>query len=255
MMKLWKKLRKKLRLFYEERKIHKKAQQDFPLPTRTLPYNRLLKIQNRRFFISFLILLGTSLFYSYHSAKQKIVANELVEVWVVKETLLPPVEIEAKNLEAKYFPKKNLPIEFYESKENLVGKILIAKVVENQILLPHYFSESVDENSISTRFGSRFALTMDEDWFEAKLPELAKNDLIDILITNPKRNISETVLIARNLPIIEIQIDSKNNKKTLVVNTSEEAARAILFVRGAHLPMHILVHSSLPLTENNDADF
>jgi len=195
-----------------------------------------------------------SLFYSYYSAQQKIIANELVHVWVAKKTISPPVKITGEQLAAKFFPRKNLPVEFLTTKEVVIGKTLIGRVLENQVLLPHHFAELVDENSISTKFQNLFALTMDESWFEAKLPELVKNDIIDILITNPKRGIKETVLIAQSLPIIETQLDPKSNKKTLVVNTSADAARAILFVRGARLPMHILVHSSVSLPENNDND-
>ncbi len=252
-MKAWQRLRQKWKFLREKRKELKRAKKNYPLPSLTQPYNQFLKQQNRRFFLSFLLLLSISLLYSYSSAKQKIADNELVNVWVAKETILPPTKIQEDHLREKYFSRKNLPVEFFRAEKNLVGKTLIGRVVENQILLPHDFAESVDENSISTKFESLFALTMDESWFEAKLPELAKNDLIDVLITNPKRNIKETISIARNLQIIEIQTDPKNNKKTLVVNTSEDAARAILFVRGARLPMHILVHSSISLaTDNNE---
>jgi hypothetical protein len=248
-MKLFKKLRKKWQIFWNEKKALKKAKNDFPLPSRTQPYDQCLKKQNRRFLFSFLLLLGTSLFYSYYATQQKIIENELINIWVAKKSLTPPIKIEKKHLEAKYFPRKNLPLDFLEAEKNILGKTLIERVVENQIFMSHHFAESIAENSISTKFQNLFALTMDEDWFEAKLPELVKNDVIDILITNPKRNIKETVLIAKDLSIIEVQQDPKSNKKTLVVNTTEDSARAILFVRGAHLPMQILVHSSIPSAE------
>jgi len=86
---------------------------------------------------------------------------------------------------------------------------------------------------------------MDENWFEAKFPALSPHDTVDVLTTNPKEGLWQTIPVAANIPIIEMQYDAKGDKKTLVVNLTQDEARAILFARGARLPMHIIVHSSL----------
>ena len=164
---------------------------------------------------------------------------------MANQDLTSPIEVELAHLKTNYFPQKNLPQSVFLNREDIVGKALIQDVVKNEILLPHHFTQEVDVNSISTKFQKSFALTMDENWFEAKFPTLAPHDTVDILTTNPKAGFSQTILIVQNVPIIEVQFETKGEKKTLVVNLSQDEARAILFARGARLPMHIIVHSSL----------
>lgn len=173
-----------------------------------------------------------------------------MHIWVANQAITAPMKIEQSHLRTNYFPRKNLPELFFLSSENIVEKVLITDVVENEILLPHHFTQSVDTSSISTKFQKLFALTMDENWFEAKFPALSPHDTVDVLTTNPKAGLWQTIPVAQNIPIIEMQFDEKGDKKTLVVNLSQDEARAILFARGARLPMHIIVHSSLNPDEN-----
>ena len=225
--------------------LKKKRSRHLPLPVHTLPYNQCVKRQRQRFLFSFLLLLLISMFYTIYNAKQRIDNEELVHVWVAKSNLQSPIKIEQTHLQTNYFPKKTLPESFFLSSEDIVGKVLITDVMENEIFLSRHFTERIDTSSISTKFQKSFALTMDESWFEAKFPVLAPHDTIDILTTNPKAGFAQTILIAQNIPIIEIQYEEKSDKKTLVINLTQDEARAVLFARGARLPMHIIVHSSL----------
>jgi len=231
---------------------HRKRKQCLPLPVCTLPYNQRAKRRRKRFLFPLLVLLLLSTFYTIYSTKWRIAREELLHVWVVNQDLIAPTEIELSHLKTHYFPRKNLPTSVFLKSEDIVGKVLIRDVVANEILLPHYFTQEVDVNSISTKFQKSFALTMDENWFEAKFPTLASHDTIDILTTNPKASFSQTIPVAQNISVIEIQYGEKNDKKTLVVNLTQDEARAVLFARGARLPMHIIVHSSL--SPENESD-
>lgn len=231
-------------------KKQRKREQCLPVPSLTLPYNQCVRKQRRRFLISFLILLAMSVFYTVYNANRRIAREELIHVWVAKTAIQAPATIEEAHLLSRYFSQKNLPDGYFETKENMVDKVIIQDVVKNEILLTHHFSERIDTSSVSTKFQKSFALTMDENWFEAKFPTLAPHDTVDILTTNPKAGLKQTIPVAQNLPIIEMQYESKNDKKTLVVNLTQDEARAILFARGARLPMHIIVHSSLSQDTN-----
>ncbi len=224
-----------------------KRERCLPVPKITLPYNQYVRKQRRRFFLSFVLLLCITSFYTIYSAKKRIANEELVHVWVANQDLQAPAKIERVHLKTNYFPRKNLPKSVFTDVDNVLGKVLIQNVVKNEILLSHHFTQGVDINSISTKFQNLFALTMDENWFEAKFPILAPGDRIDVLTTNPKASFAQTIPIVENIPVIEIQYEEKNDKKTLVVNLTQDEARAVLFARGARLPMQLIVHSSLPL--------
>ncbi len=223
----------------------RKRERCLPVPTYAPPYNQCVRLQRRRFFLSFLLVLLISSFYTLYNAKQRIANEELVHVWVANQDVISPTEIKLEHLQTNFFPRKNLPEFYFEISEEVVGKVLIQDVVKNEILLPHNFTETVDTSSVSTKFQKSFALTMDENWFEAKFPALSPHDTVDVLTTNPKAGLWQTISVAANISIIEMQYDEKGDKKTLVVNLTQDEARAILFARGARLPMHIIVHSSL----------
>jgi len=236
-----------MKIFHRFRRFRRQRKRErcLPVPTYTPPYNQCVKRQRRRFFLSFLLVLLISSFYTLYNAKQRIANEELVHVWVTNQDVPSPTAIEQAHLQTHYFARKNLPELYFEASEDVIGKVLIQDVVKNEILLPHYFTETIDTSSISTKFQKSFALTMDENWFEAKFPALSPNDTVDVLTTNPKKGLRQTIPVASNISIIEMQYDEKGNKKTLVVNLTQDEARAILFARGARLPMQIIVHSSL----------
>ncbi len=229
----------------KRRKRQRRRERCLPIPTQTPPYNQCIKRQRKRFFLSFLLVLFISSFYTLYSAKQRIANEELVHVWVANQDVPSPTAIEQAHLQTNYFPRKNLPELYFHRSEDVVGKVLIQDVVKNEILLPHHFTETVDTSSVSTKFQKSFALTMDENWFEAKFPALSPHDTVDVLTTNPKEGFQQTIPVAANISIIEMQYNKKGDKKTLVVNLTQDEARTILFARGARLPMHIIVHSSL----------
>ncbi len=99
-------------------------------------------------------------------------------------------------------------------------------------------------DSISSKFTELFAFSIDESWMASRLPEIKKNDKIDVVISNPKKEITETITVAQQVKVIDIQV-GKDKKKTLIVNITKDEASAILFSHGLRLPMQVLVYPTL----------
>ncbi len=215
------------------------------LPEISSPFNQEIKDQQKKFFLSFLIFLIISSIYSYFYVEHKMEAESLAEVYVAKKDFKFPHIIETGDFYLEKFQKQKLPQGFYtpESKEKLIGQALIKNIFAQEIILPHHTQPDLNPESVSAKFEGEFALSMDENWFEAKFPDIKPQDLIDILVSNPEENLDETITIASSMKVIEIQ--KEKSKKTLIINATEVESRAILFSRGLKLPMQIIVRSGI----------
>lgn len=226
---------KKLFNYFRKRKKKK-----LPLPSISLPYNREIKKQQEKFLLSFLLFLILSGVYTYLYTQEKIRQNQLRTVLVFNENIVSPKIIEATDIKKIKIPQKYIPAGAFDDFEKIEGLTLIRDGMEKEILLAHNFKENINPSSISAQFSESFALTINEDWFESSFPNLHKNDHIDILVSNPKQGISNTVSIAQNLKVLEIQKEKKG-QGLLILNVSETEAQVILFSRGLRLPMQLLV--------------
>lgn len=233
--------------FFLNKKIHifKPKNQELPLPLITLPYDKIIKKQQKKFLLTFLIFLAFSTFYTYFFIQEKIKNEQLITILAFSENLKFPKEIKKTDTKKIQIQQKNLPENIIKNFKEIEGKTLIQNVVKNEILLPHHFQKAINPDSISSKFTESFAFSLEENWLESDLPQIYKNDRIDILVSNNKKGISETLSIVTNLEVIEVQ---KNNrgKQILVINCTEKEAQSILFSRGLRLPMQVLIHSSLP---------
>ncbi len=221
-----------------------RKQKEYPLPYVTLPYNQEIKKVQNKWFFTFLIIFGFAIFSTYQYSKFQVEENSLVDVVVAKKELISPMILSKNDLIIQKFSKKNIPEIYFQKKEDLVGKPLIQNIVSNQIILPNDINIKSNPNSISSKFTELFAFSIDESWLISRLPEIKKNDKIDIVISNPKKEITETITVAQQVNVIDIQIE-KNKKKTLIVNITKAEASAILFSQGLRLPMQVLVYPSL----------
>ena len=214
------------------------------LPKVTLPFDRELKATQRSYLISFLIILAFTGFYSYSYTTSQATQNQLVNVLVASQDIESPAKLEKHQVKIEKFPRKKLPTQIFDNFDEVIGKTLITSVSKNEVLQSKHFQIAVNPESISAQFSNSFAFTIDESWFVSKLPSLAKNDLIDLLVTNPQQEIGETITVASGLRVLEIQKDSLG-RKTIVVNVTQAESQAILFARGLKLPMQLLVQPSI----------
>lgn len=219
-----------------------------PLPFVHLPHHYAIKKTQERWFFSFLILLAFSIWYTYQYSQFKVEQNALVSAIVMKQDLSAPIKITAEHLVSIKFSKKLLPENFFEKTEDLVGKTLVHNVVKNQIVLPHDIHFESDPDSISAQFEDLFAFSIDESWLSSRLPEIRKNDKIDVVVSNPKNIKDQSATVAKQVKVLDVQ-EGKDKKKTLIVNITKEEAQAILFSQGLRLPMQILVYSSIAPNE------
>ncbi|MDH3324218.1 MAG: GerMN domain-containing protein [Candidatus Peregrinibacteria bacterium] len=225
-----------------------KRQEKVPCPKVTLPFDAEIKKIQEDYLFAFLIFLIIAAFSTYFYSKEVVHKNELVEVLVFSQNFSDPKEIEKSDVHAEKFSRKKITETTIFDFEEIMGKTLIRPVVKNEILQLHHFQDAVDPESVSSEFNEFFAFAMDESWFVAKVPNIKKNDLIDILVSNPTYNLDQTTTVASAIKVLSVT-DQKG--KTIVVNLTETDAQKILFARGLKLPMNILVRPSVAEVEFN----
>jgi len=215
------------------------------LPTLSSPYNQAVRRQQSALALTLLITILIAGIYTYFYAKKQTEARSLQSVIVVAQDITAPKILENSDLKIAKIPQSLLPENALRigEKEHLIGQTAIEDLEAKQILLPSDLRPNLDPDSISAQFNSDFALSMDEDWFAAKFPSLEVNDQVDLIVTNPRDQLESTTVIARNLTVI--QIDQIKNKRQLVLNTTEDQAKAILFAHGLKIPMQLLIHSAI----------
>jgi Flp pilus assembly protein CpaB len=215
------------------------------LPVVSLPYNVALKKQQERWLITFILLIAITAYYAYVYLQQQRVNQELLTVLVFSEDLDRPVVLTPEHLTTQTFSRFKLPSGTFatETKASLVGQTLVRDVLANEIVLPHHVQSKLDPESVSAQFENAFGFTMDESWFQAKLPNLKAGDVIDILVSNPEGDLDATITVAQGLEVVTVQ--RSNQKKTLIVNVTDAQAKQVLFARGLRLPMQVLLHSAL----------
>ena len=213
------------------------------VPIVALPYTQEIRKQRRKLEWTFVILILIASFYTYGYWKNYQTQQQLISVVIANGNLIGPKALETSDLRIKKIPKRYLPDVFFTEITDVANKVLIPDLVKGEILLPKHFQGKLDPESISARFEEQFAFTLDEEWLMARLPELRTNDRIDILVSNPKSNIDQTIPIAQNIRVIEIQ--QTKTKRTLVLQMTSEQAQPIVFSRGLRLPMQVLVRSSI----------
>jgi len=218
------------------------------LPVVSLPYNIALKKQQERWLITFILLIAATAYYAYVYLEQQRANKERVTVLVFSETLERPEALIAEHLTTQTFSRSQLPQGAYEAaeKDTLVGQTLVRDVLANEIVLPHHVQSKLNPDSVSAQFENAFAFTMDESWFQAKLPNLKAGDMIDILVSNPEGDLDATITVAQGLEVVTVQ--RSNQKKTLIVKVTDAQAKQVLFARGLKLPMQVLLYSALNST-------
>ncbi len=220
------------------------------VPKVVLPYTQEIITQRRKFQLTFLLIALITSFYTYSHWKQHQNKEALLDVVVAVKSIDGPKVIEASDVEVKKIPRRYLPETFFTSVEEVEGNVIVPDAIVGEVLLQKHFQGKLDPKSISAKFESDYAFTLDEEWLIARMPELRPNDRIDILASNPKGSIDQTLVIAQNIKVIEIQ--KGKSKRTLVLQMTQEQAQPVIFARGLRLPMQVLVHSSI--REESDAE-
>ena len=208
-----------------------------------LPYTQEIRAQRKKFQLTFVLVALIATFYTYSFYKQHQSKEVLLDVVVAIKEIDGPKAIESSDIEVRKIPRRYLPSVFFTSLAEVEGNVLVPDAIPGEILLPSHFQGKLDPKSISAKFEDDYAFTLDEEWLVARLPQLRPNDRIDILVSNPKGGLDQTVVVAQKIRVITIQ-ESKA-KRTLVLQMTQDQAQPVIFARGLRLPMQVLVHSSI----------
>ena len=76
------------------------------------------------------------------------------------------------------------------------------------------------------------ALTIDASWLESKFPQVTKGDRVSILVSNPQRDIDDTIFLVRAAEVIDYVQGGKNTSSNYVtLKVTEEESRDILYAK------------------------
>lgn len=217
----------------------KKYQQN-PLPKIVHPYHQNISLRRRNAWSFFFMVTVVGGIYSFLFFKESARQNDLVSVYVAKRDLEAPVLLTEEELSLEFFPRKKLPEGFFTSwKED---QVLVHDVGIREILTLRDVQSSVDPKSVSTRFKDFFALSLDEDWFEATFPHIYPGDHIDIVSGNPGGATVGTSILVEYGEVLDIQ--TARGKKSITLHLTKAQAQSLLFARSLRLPLQILVYPS-----------
>ena len=208
----------------------------------TLPYTQEIRGQRKRFQLTLLILILVASFYTLHYFQQYQKTHKPIEVVVAVTNIKGPRTLALTDIALREIPRGYLPSSYFTTLKELEAKVLVSDIASGAILTPYHFKDSVDPDSISALFSEDFAFTIDEEWLMSRLPSLRPNDLVDIIVSNPKSKYGETMIVASQIRVIEVK--KFKSKKTLVLQMTKEQAQPITFSRGLRLPMQVLIHAA-----------
>lgn len=228
-----------MRSYFKKWLSRYRLQKKYPCPPPPLPYNQKIKEIQNTFLISLLIfLLFGGLYFSKYLEQKKIEAS-LVNVVVLKKDLTFPATLSLEDITLRLRKKGTLPQNYFSDPAEVVGQTLVQNVFKNEVLLASDIQNLTDSSATSHKFSQNFAFTLEEKWLEGPFPKLSRNDLVDIIAVNPKGKITDSLILASGVSLIEV------GKKQITLNVTQEAAQSILFARGLSLPIQLLVHSQI----------
>ncbi len=221
-------------------KIFKKTS---PLPEVSVTYNTMVKETQRQLLLGFLIflLLGLYSFWHYHNQYKAI--NEPLNVLVFSENIEAPITLESKHLKSISIPKKYLPASYIEQKDKdkIIGQTIQQHTETGQILVLSHLNNELNAESVSAKLAEKYAFVIDESWLVSKFPNIKEEDLVSVLVSNPRADQVAAEVILSDIKVVELNY--LKNKRSLTLNLSKAESETLLFAKSLKLPMQIIVHS------------
>lgn len=192
--------------------------------------------QKKLAILGIIILIVGGIWWYFHSQKVKAQAA-LVHTVVANETIPKGALITEDFLKMKTYEAHALPDGFKTDIMNIKGTHAVQEIPANSILTDSHVKRLVTNDSLALELDpDTVALTINEDWLESKFPKISKGDRVSVLVSNPKRDIEDTVFVVKHADVIDVAGNIKGiSGNYITLKVTEEQSRNLLYARAHDL--------------------
>ena len=157
----------------------------------------------------------------------------LTHAIVTTDEIAKGTQIEKKHLAQGRFAYQQLPNGYFSTNDELIGLFAVQTIPANAIITAEDVKIFIQNDSMAVELGEdEVALTIDASWLESKFPQVTKGDRVSILVSNPQRDIDDTIFLVRAAEVIDYVQGGKNTSSNYVtLKVTEEESRDILYAK------------------------
>jgi len=159
---------------------------------------------------------------------------------VAQQDLRPGTEITAEMVEPRPVPEGLLPEGHLTDTEQAIGRMLIAPVKKNEVLLTSDFSGERGSGLSARLPDGRWAIVIPAGWFVSPVPQVITSDHVDLLAYLAGQPVEEAGLIVSSVEILGFD-GASDHPDQLTLAVSIEEAIAILYARANGFSLLILL--------------
>ena len=214
----------------------------FPIPATQTPWSQLKSFRRKKYFAiaTFLILIASFLLTKNFLHYQQ--QTELQKVYLANQELKAPLLLNSDSFTEKYISNDLFPPTAIQEIQEITDKTLLQNLSQNEIIVQADLTSEIEPNSITTKIPEgQQIITISETWLTGPLPNLGKNDLIDLLAVQSKSRTNQVEFIATNIKILNSKKVSEKQILNLLV--TDEEAKNITLARGLNLPLSIIINA------------
>lgn len=168
------------------------------------------------------------LLYSAQADKEQALTRAIVTTGKIAKG----AQIEEKDLVDGRFANQQLPDGYFATKDELIGLFAVQSLPENAIITTEDVKVFLQNDSMAVELGpNEVAFTIDASWLEGKFPKITKGDHINILVSNPQRDIEDTLFLVNGAEVIDyVQEQGRSTSANYItVKLTEEDSRNVLY--------------------------
>lgn len=157
----------------------------------------------------------------------------LVRAIVATDEIAKGTQIEEKHIVEGRFANQQLPNGYFATQDELIGLFAVQAVPKNAIITAEDVKMFIQNDSMAVELSSdEVAFTIDASWLESKFPQVTKGDRVSILVSNPQRDIDDTIFLINSAEVIDYVQDGKNaSANYITIKVTAEEGRDILYAK------------------------
>ena len=211
-------------------------------PTTQTPWSQLKSFRRKKYFVIatfFILIISFLLTKNFLHHRQQ---TELQKVYIANQELKAPLLLNLDSFKEKYISNDLFPLNAIQNAKDISEKTLLPDLNQNEIIVHRDLTSEIEPNSITAKIPEgKQIITISETWLTGPLPNLGKNDSIDLLAVQPKARTNQVTFIATNIKVLSSKKISDRQILNLLV--TDEEAKNITLVRGLNLPLSVIINA------------
>ncbi len=184
------------------------------------------------------VLAGILTFFFLNRLQVRALPTE--RALVAQRDLRPGTEIASEMVETRPVPQGLLPEGHLTDAAQAIGRMLIAPVKANEVLLISDFSGERGSGLSARLPDGRWAIVIPAGWFASPVPQVITGDHLDLLAYLAGQQVEEAGVIVSSVEILGFS-GTSDHPDQLTLAVSIEEAVAILYARANGFSLLILL--------------